>query len=161
MCLDSRLRDATLKPAKLETRAVASSTSLARIASTTSLASTQTQSSSGSNPDRQGQGSGGLLPGQLTEIEMLAKQIEEASAKGNGPLVKLRLQDLLERCSIAKATAKRQGAMKTEEAAAADLAEGEPNSKNKNPGGLSYRPEAMLHFVLLSDGLMLGSTQDS
>ena len=133
MCVDSRLRDTTLKPAKLELRAAASSTSLARIASTTSLASTQTQSaSSASNPDRQGQGSGGLLPGQLTEIEMLARQIEEASAQGNGPLVKLRLQDLLERCSIAKATVKRQGAMKTEEAAAADLAEGEPNSKKKS-----------------------------
>ena len=152
-----------LKPSKPDLQAAASSTSLVRTPSSTSLASIQSASQhrhlpSGVVPEMQNPNQQGGLPKQLTEIEMLVKQVEEASAQGNGPIVKLRLKDLLERCSLAKATVTRQAAGKEAEEADAPAPEGDPINKTKTViGGFTYRPETMLHFVLLSDGLMLGS----
>ena len=92
---------------------------------------------------------------ELTALERLAAQIEDAAAQANLPLVKNRLQELLQRCSLSRATCTRQRQKPQN-----PVEEDGVTTRASAVGGLSYRPEFMLYFVLLADKLRLGSAPE-
>ena len=78
----------------------------------------------------------------LSPLERIAQEIECAAADGNMPLVRERLQTMLQSCSIATATSARRSKRG-----------GDDDDAKRSPGGFEYRPEYLLLVVIMADRL--------